>query len=127
MLDVSTGAGITIDELRGEIRTFAEREVAPLATTIDEHDAFPRDLWPKLGALGVLGPTVADADGGAGLGFLAHLVIVEELSRASASVGMSYAATRTCACTTSGRTRPRNSAPAGFRSSCRASTSAPSR
>jgi isovaleryl-CoA dehydrogenase len=92
MLDVSTGAGITIDELRTEIRTFAEREVAPLAATIDEHDAFPRDLWPKLGALGVLGPTVADADGGAGLGFLPHLVIVEELSRASASIGMSYAA-----------------------------------
>jgi isovaleryl-CoA dehydrogenase len=92
MLDVSTGAGITIDELRTGIRTFAEREVAPLAARIDEHDAFPRELWPKLGALGVLGPTVADADGGAGLGFLPHLVIVEELSRASASIGMSYAA-----------------------------------
>src|SRR3712207_5738326 len=94
MLQTSTGTsgGISLEELRSEVRAFAERELAPLAATIDAEDRFPRALWPKLGALGVLGPTVPDADGGAGLGFLAHLVIVEELSRASASIGMSYAA-----------------------------------
>ncbi|HSL09701.1 MAG TPA: acyl-CoA dehydrogenase family protein [Actinomycetota bacterium] len=89
----ATGAGsISIEELRAAIRTFADRELAPQAAEIDELDRFPRSLWPELGTLGVLGPTVPDADGGAGLGFLAHLVIVEELSRASASIGMSYAA-----------------------------------
>ena len=94
MVGTSTGTtdGISIEELRSEVRAFAEREVAPLAAAIDSEDRFPRELWPKLGALGVLGPTVPDADGGVGLGFLTHLVIVEELSRASASVGMSYAA-----------------------------------
>jgi isovaleryl-CoA dehydrogenase len=71
---------------------FAEREIAPLAADIDVSDLFPRQLWPMLGDLGVLGPTVASADGGAGLGFLEHLVVVEEVSRASASVGLSYAA-----------------------------------
>jgi isovaleryl-CoA dehydrogenase len=83
---------ISIDELRGTVRAFAERELAPHAEAIDRDDAFPRWLWPRLGELGVLGPTVPESDGGAGLGFLEHLVIVEELSRASASVGMSYAA-----------------------------------
>ena len=83
---------ISIEELRETVRTFADREVAPLADSIDRDDAFPRRLWPLLGALGVLGPTVAEADGGAGLGFLEHLVVVEEISRASGSVGMSYAA-----------------------------------
>ncbi|MGZ8631027.1 MAG: acyl-CoA dehydrogenase family protein [Actinomycetota bacterium] len=83
---------ISIDELRETVRGFAEQEVAPHAEAIDRDDAFPRWLWPRLGDLGVLGPTVSAADGGAGLGFLEHLVIVEELSRASASVGMSYAA-----------------------------------
>jgi isovaleryl-CoA dehydrogenase len=83
---------ITLEELRAEVRAFAEREVAPHAAEIDATDRFPRWLWPRLGELGVLGPTVSDADGGAGLGFLEHLVIVEELSRASASAGLSYAA-----------------------------------
>jgi isovaleryl-CoA dehydrogenase len=84
--------GIALEELRDAVRTFAEREIAPLAASIDTNDTFPRDLWPKLGDLGVLGPTVAPDDGGAGLGFLAHLVIMEEISRASASVGLSYGA-----------------------------------
>ncbi|MFL5790130.1 MAG: acyl-CoA dehydrogenase family protein [Actinomycetota bacterium] len=84
--------GIALEELRDAVRTFAEREIAPLAASIDATDTFPRDLWPKLGDLGVLGPTVAPDDGGAGLGFLAHLVIMEEISRASASVGLSYGA-----------------------------------
>src|SRR6186997_1586435 len=88
----TTTDGIALDELRDALRAFAEREIAPLAPEIDASDAFPRQLWPKLGDLGVLGPTVAGADGGAGLGFLEHLVIVEEVSRASASVGLSYAA-----------------------------------
>jgi isovaleryl-CoA dehydrogenase len=83
---------ISLDELRAAVRSFAEREIAPLAAEIDATDAFPRQLWPALGGLGVLGPTVAQADGGAGVGFLEHLVIVEEISRASASVGLSYAA-----------------------------------
>jgi isovaleryl-CoA dehydrogenase len=84
--------GIALEELRAAVRVFAEREIAPLAADIDASDTFPRQLWPMLGDLGVLGPTVAAPDGGAGLGFLEHLVLVEELSRASASVGLSYAA-----------------------------------
>jgi isovaleryl-CoA dehydrogenase len=83
---------ISLDELRATVRTFAEHEIAPAAAEIDRTDTFPRHLWPALGELGVLGPTVPEPDGGAGLGFLEHLVIVEELSRASASVGLSYAA-----------------------------------
>jgi isovaleryl-CoA dehydrogenase len=83
---------ISVEELRETVRTFADRELAPHADEIDRDDAFPRWLWPRLGELGVLGPTVAEADGGAGLGFLEHLVVVEEISRASASIGMSYAA-----------------------------------
>ena len=88
----TTTEGIALDELRAAVRAFAEREIAPLAAEIDATDTFPRQLWPKLGDLGVLGPTVAQADGGAGLGFEAHLVIMEEISRASASVGLSYGA-----------------------------------
>ncbi|MEX1264655.1 MAG: acyl-CoA dehydrogenase family protein [Actinomycetota bacterium] len=83
---------ISIDELRETVRTFAERELAPKAEAIDRDDTFPRWLWPRLGDLGVMGPTVPEIDGGAGLGFLEHLVVVEEISRASASMGMSYAA-----------------------------------
>jgi isovaleryl-CoA dehydrogenase len=90
-LEASTD-GIGLDELREAVRGFAEREIATLAAEIDATDAFPRQLWPALGELGVLGPTVAQDDGGAGLGFLEHLVIIEEISRASASVGLSYAA-----------------------------------
>ena len=84
--------GIALEELRDAVRAFAEREIAPLATEIDATDTFPRQLWPKLGDLGVLGPTAAQADGGAGLGFQEHLLIMEEISRASASVGLSYGA-----------------------------------
>ena len=83
---------ISIDELRETVRTFAERELASHAEAIDRDDEFPRWLWPRLGDLGVMGPTVPEAEGGSGLGFLEHLVIVEEISRASASMGMSYAA-----------------------------------
>ena len=83
---------ISVEELRRTVRGFVEREIAPHADAIDRDDAFPRWLWPKLGELGVLGPTVAEADGGAQTGFFEHLICVEEISRGSASVGMSYAA-----------------------------------
>ncbi|MDH4111179.1 MAG: acyl-CoA dehydrogenase family protein [Actinomycetota bacterium] len=83
---------ISLEELRDAVRTFAHRELAPQAERIDRDDEFPRWLWPRLGELGVLGPTVPEADGGAGLGFLEHLVVVEEVSRVSAAIGMSYAA-----------------------------------
>ena len=86
------GLGETIDILRETVRDFASTEIAPRAAEIDRDNAFPRDLWPRLGALGLLGVTVEEEWGGAGLGYLAHVVAMEELSRASASVGLSYGA-----------------------------------
>jgi isovaleryl-CoA dehydrogenase len=82
----------TIDLLRSQVESFAGKEIAPRAASIDESNAFPADLWRKMGALGVLGVTVAPEHGGAGLGYLAQVVVMEELSRASASVGLSYGA-----------------------------------
>ena len=79
-------------DLRDAVRRFAVAEIAPLAKKIDREDWFPRELWPRLGALGVLGPTVAEADGGAGLGYAAHAVVAEEISRVSGSVGIAYIA-----------------------------------
>ncbi len=84
--------GETIDLLRTSVQAFADDEIAPLAAEIDRTDAFPRALWPKLGAMGLLGITVEEAWGGAGMGYLAHVVAMEEISRASASVGLSYGA-----------------------------------
>ena len=84
--------GETIDMLRDTVRAFAAAEIAPRASEIDSTNIFPRDLWPKMGELGLHGITVPEADGGIGLGYLAHVVVVEELSRASASVGLSYGA-----------------------------------
>jgi isovaleryl-CoA dehydrogenase len=86
------GLGETIDALRETTRQFAAREIAPLAADIDRDNAFPRHLWPKLGALGLLGVTVEPEYGGVGLGYLAHCVAMEEISRASAAVGLSYGA-----------------------------------
>jgi len=81
-----------LSSLRDTVRRFAQVEIAPLARRIDQEDWFARELWPRLGALGVLGPTVSEEYGGAGLGYLAHAVISEEISRVSGSVGISYIA-----------------------------------
>ncbi len=86
------GLGPEIDALRETVRAFATDRVAPLAAEIDKTDEFPRHLWPEMGALGLHGITVDEARGGAGMGYLAHCVAVEEISRASASVGLSYGA-----------------------------------
>ena len=84
--------GEDIDALRDAVRSLAQAEVAPRAAEIDKSDQFPMDLWPKLGQLGVLGITVPEEYGGAGMGYLAHMVALEEISRASASIGLSYGA-----------------------------------
>ena len=84
--------GPEIDLLRGTVRGFAEDRIAPLAAEIDRTDRFPVELWPEMGALGLHGITVEEEYGGAGMGYLAHCVAMEEVSRASASVGLSYGA-----------------------------------
>ncbi|MBV7418940.1 MULTISPECIES: isovaleryl-CoA dehydrogenase [Comamonas] len=84
--------GEDIDALRDAVREFAQREIAPRAADIDRTDQFPMDLWRKFGDLGVLGITVSEQYGGADMGYLAHMVAMEEISRASASVGLSYGA-----------------------------------
>ena len=84
--------GETIDILRATVRQFTAREIAPRAEDIDQTNEFPRDLWPRLGELGLLGMTVSEEYGGPGLGYLAHTVVMEEVSRGSASVGLSYGA-----------------------------------
>jgi isovaleryl-CoA dehydrogenase len=84
--------GETADLLRDSVRDFAQAEIAPRAEDIDRSNSFPRDLWPKMGALGLHGITVEEEYGGAGLGYLEHCIAMEEVSRASASVGLSYGA-----------------------------------
>jgi isovaleryl-CoA dehydrogenase len=84
--------GETVDLLRSTVENFAQTEIAPIAAQIDRSNEFPNELWPKLGNMGLLGITVPETYGGAGMGYLAHIVAMEEISRASASVGLSYAA-----------------------------------
>ena len=90
--ELDFGLGDTLAEVRAQVRRFAREEIAPLAARIDRSNEFPRQLWPKLGALGLLGLTVPERWGGANLGYLAHIVAMEEISRASGAVGLSYGA-----------------------------------
>ena len=84
--------GETVDIVRETVRQFTAAEISPRANDIDQTNEFPRDLWPRLGDLGLLGITVSENYGGGGLGYLAHTVVMEEVSRGSASVGLSYGA-----------------------------------
>ena len=86
------GLGETADMMRETVASFAAAELAPRAAEIDARNEFPMDMWPKMGALGLLGITVEEEYGGSGLGYLEHCIAVEEISRASASVGLSYGA-----------------------------------
>ena len=81
MFDFDFGLGEDIDLLRASVSAFSADRIAPLASDIDSSNEFPRDLWPELGALGLLGITVEDEYGGSGLGYLAHVVAMEEISR----------------------------------------------
>lgn len=84
--------GDDVDALREAVKTFSQREIAPLAEELDRNDQFPMFLWKKMGDMGLLGLTVSEEFGGAGMGYLAHIVAMEEISRASGSVGLSYGA-----------------------------------
>jgi isovaleryl-CoA dehydrogenase len=90
--DFDFGLGEVIDEVRAQARRFARERIAARAEEIDRSNEFPRDLWPELGSAGLLGVTVPERWGGANLGYLAHIVAMEEISRASGSVGLSYGA-----------------------------------
>ena len=84
--------GADLDALRDAITAFVRREIGPIAAQVDESNTFPRELWPKLGELGVLGMTASEAYGGMNMGYLAHVIAMEEISRASGSIGLSYGA-----------------------------------
>ena len=92
MEDFDFGLGEDLDALRATVAKFANDRIAPLAAGVDRDNKFPRELWPELGELGLLGITVEDEFGGSGLGYLAHVLAMEEISRASASIGLSYGA-----------------------------------
>ena len=90
--DLDFGLGETADILRDTIRNFALKEIEPVAIATDELNEFPMHLWKKMGSIGVLGITVEEEYGGSGMGYLEHCVVMEEISRASASIGLSYGA-----------------------------------
>jgi isovaleryl-CoA dehydrogenase len=90
--DTDFGLGEELEEIRQQVRRFAAEQIAPRAAEIDRSNEFPRDLWPALGAQGLLGITVPERFGGAQLGYLAHVIVMEEISRASGAVGLSYGA-----------------------------------
>ncbi|MDR9414351.1 MAG: isovaleryl-CoA dehydrogenase [Spiribacter sp.] len=90
--ELNFGLGDELNMVREQVNAFAASEIAPRAAEIDEKNEFPADLWPQFGELGLLGITVPEADGGSGMGYLAHCLALEEISRASASVGLSYGA-----------------------------------
>jgi isovaleryl-CoA dehydrogenase len=90
--DFDFGLGEELDSVRDHVRRFARARIAPRAEDIDRSNEFPRDLWPEMGSQGLLGITVPERWGGTNLGYLAHIVVMEEISRASASVGLSYGA-----------------------------------
>jgi isovaleryl-CoA dehydrogenase len=90
--DSDFGLGEELEEIRQQVRRFAGERIAPRAADIDRRNEFPRDLWPQLGEQGLLGITVPEKFGGAGLGYLAHVIVMEEISRASGAVGLSYGA-----------------------------------
>lgn len=91
-MDLDFGLGEMADTIRDTVRRFALDRIAPIATEVDAQDRFARELWPEMGALGLHGITVEEADGGLGLGYLEHVVACEEVSRASAAIGLSYGA-----------------------------------
>ena len=86
------GLGEEVDMLRDAVQDFAKHEIAPIAAKVDNDNAFPNEIWPVLGGMGLLGVTVPEEYGGANMGYLAHVVAMEEISRASASIGLSYGA-----------------------------------
>ncbi len=90
--DSDFGLSAELEEIRQQVRRFAAEQIAPRAAEIDRSNEFPRDLWPALGAQGLLGITVPERFGGAELGYLAHVIVMEEISRASGAVGLSYGA-----------------------------------
>jgi isovaleryl-CoA dehydrogenase len=91
-IDFDFALGSRVDDLRQAVRDFAARRIAPLADDIDRSNRFPRELWPEMGAMGLLGMTVPEEYGGLGFGYLEHVVAMEEVSRASGSIGLSYGA-----------------------------------